>query len=116
MCNDGKDLSPILKELFPSAEMASYLSRCPFGDDIPSDRNYVFDDAPPEKLPLYRYMVEDAVAGAPISLERKQELFLWLAEGEKDGFFSDLADAASLAIQEMQPKPGEFLYVPLSGV
>lgn len=111
MCSGGKDLGPILKELFPSAEMASYLSRCPFGDNIPSDRSYVFDDAPPEKLPLRRYMMEAAVAGAPVSLERKRELFLWLAEDEEESYFSDLADAASLAVQEMQPKPGEFLYL-----
>ena len=111
MCNDGKDISPILKELFPSAEMASYLARCPFGDDIPCQRDYAFDDAPPEKLPLFRYMIENAITGAPISLERKEELFRLLAEGEKDGYFSDLADAVSQAVQEMQPKPGEFLYL-----
>lgn len=39
MCNDGKDISLILKELFPSAEMASYLARRPFGDDIPCQRD-----------------------------------------------------------------------------
>lgn len=111
MCNDVKDISPILKELFPSAEMASYLARCPFGDDIPCNRNYMFDDAPPEKLPLCRYMIEDAIAGAPISLERKRELFRLLAEGEEDGYFSDLADVVSQAVQEMQPKPGEFFYL-----
>lgn len=76
MCNDRKDLGPILKELFPSAEMAYYLARCPFGDDILCNRNYIFDDAPLGKLPLYRYMVEDAITGAPISLKQKRELFL----------------------------------------
>ena len=111
MCSNRKDISPILKELFPSAEMASYLAKCPFGDDIPCQRGYVFDDAPPEKLPLFRYMIENAITGAPISLERKRELFLWLAEGEEDGYFSTLADAVSLAIQEMQPKQGEFFYL-----
>lgn len=114
MCNDGKDISLILKELFPSAEMASYLARCPFGDDADcrhSRHGRMFDDAPPEKLPLRRYMIENAIAGAPISLERKGELYRLLAEGEEDGFFSDLADAVSLAIQEMQPKPGEFFYL-----
>lgn len=111
MCSNRKDISPILKELFPSAEMASYLARCPFGDDIPCQRGYVFDDAPPEILPLSRYMIENAITGATISLERKRELFLWLAEGEEDGCFSTLADAVSLAIQEMQPKPGEFFYL-----
>lgn len=111
MCNGVKDISPILKELFPSAEMASYLARCPFGDDIPCQRDYVFDDAPPEKLPLFRYMIENTIAGAPISLERKGALFRLLAEGGKDGFFSALADAVSMVIQEMQPKPREFFYL-----
>lgn len=114
MCSNRKDISPILKELFPSAEMTSYLARCPFGDDADcrhSRHGRMFDDAPPEKLPLRRYTIADAIAGASISLERKRELFLLLAEGEEDGYFSDLADAVSLAIQEMQPKPGEFFYL-----
>ena len=34
MCNGIKDIGPILKEIFPSAEMASYLARCLFGDDV----------------------------------------------------------------------------------
>ena len=112
MCNSVNDISPILKEIFPSAEMASYLARCPFGDDADgrySRHGRMFDDAPPEKLPLRRYNIANAIAGALISLERKRELFLLLAEGEEDGFFSDLADAVSQAVQEMQPEPGEFL-------
>ena len=114
MCNGVKDISPILKEIFPSAEMASYLARCPFGDDVGgrhSRHGRMFDDAPPEKLPLRRYNIANAIAGALISLERKRELFLLLAEGEEDGYFSDLADAVSQAVQEMQPEPGEFLYL-----
>lgn len=112
MCNRIKDIGPILKEIFPSAEMASYLARCPFGDDVsPQERCGGFDNAPPEKLPLFRHRIADAVAGAPISLERKRDLFLLLAEGGKDGFFSDLAGIASRIVQEMRPKPGEFFYV-----
>ena len=29
----NKDIGLILKEIFPSAEMAAYLERCPFGDN-----------------------------------------------------------------------------------
>lgn len=114
MCSSRKDISPILKELFPSAEMASYLVRCPFGDDAVcrySRHGRMFDDAPPEKLPLRRHTIADTIAGALISLERKRDLFLQLAEGEEDGYFSDLANAVSQAVQEMQPKPGEFFYL-----
>ena len=84
MCNSVKDISPILKEIFPSAEMASYLARCPFGDDADrrhSQHGRMFDDAPPEKLPLRRYRIANAIAGALISLERKRELFLFLYLG-----------------------------------
>ena len=112
MCNGIKDIGPILKEIFPSAEMASYLARCPFGDDVsPQERCGGFDDAPPEKLPLFRHRIGDAVAGALIPLKRKRELFLLLAEGEKDGYFSAWADGASRIVQEMEPKPGEFFYL-----
>ena len=108
----NKDIGLILKEIFPSAEMAAYLERCPFGDDGSfRERQGGFDDAPPEKLPLFRHQIADAVAGALIPLERKRELFLLLAEGEKDGYFSALADAASRTVQEMEPKPGEFFYL-----
>ena len=113
MCKKSKDISPILKELF-SAEMASYLIRCPYGDEAAgrsSLHGRLFDDAPPEKLPLRRYMVADTIAGALLSLERKRELLLLLAKGEEDGYFSGLAEAVSLAIQEMQPKSGEFFYL-----
>lgn len=106
-----KHIDSILKEIFPSEEMASYLARCPFDDDMDCQRHYVFDDTPPEKLPLRRHELADAIAGAPISLDRKRELFLRLAEGEEDGFFSKLADMVSQAIQEMQPKEGEFFYL-----
>ena len=104
-------IDSILNEIFPSVEMAAYLARCPFGDDIPCSRCYVFDDAPPEKLPLRRHELADAIAGAPIPLDRKRELFLRLAEDKADGFFSKLADMVSHAIQEMQLRPGEFFYL-----
>ena len=111
MCSKLKDIRPILKKIFPSAEMAEYLARCPFDDDLAYDRGYGFDDAPPERLPLRKYYVAEAVAGAVISLKRKRELFLQLAEGEDDGFFSSPADMIQQALQEMQPKPGEFFYL-----
>lgn len=104
-------IAEILKEIFPSTEMAAYLARCPFGDDIECHRHYIFDDAPPEKLPLHRHDMAEIIAGAPISLERKRELFLLLAEDEDTPYFSNLADILLQAIQEMQPRPGEFFYL-----
>ncbi len=105
------NMKSILQEIFPSAEMASYLAKCPISDDIDCSRDNGLDGAPPEKLPLYRYQIEDAVSGALIPLKRKREIFLLLAEGEEDGYFSTLADAASRAIQKMQMEPGEFFFL-----
>ena len=105
------DISPILKEIFPSAEMAEYLARCPFSDDIPRRRCYVFDDAPPEKLPLRRENVRDAVAYAAIPLERKRDLFLQLASGKDTAYFRRQAAEIEAAICGMRPKPGEFFYL-----
>jgi len=105
-------IAEILKEIFPSEEMASYLARCPFDKTVSWNRqHFVFDDAPPEELPLSRDDLADASAGAPISLERKRKLFLRLAEDENDGLFRKWADLVSQAIQEMQPKPGEVFYL-----
>lgn len=105
-------IAEILKEIFPSEEMASYLARCPFDKTVSWNRqHFVFDDAPPEELPLSRDDLADAIAGAPISLERKRELFLRLAEDENDGLFRKWADLVSQAIQEMQPKSGEVFYL-----
>lgn len=105
-------IAEILKEIFPSEEMASYLARCPFDKTVPWNRqHFVFDDASPEELPLFRDDLADAIAGAPISLERKRDLFLRLAEDENGGLFRKWADLVSQAIQEMQPKPGEVFYL-----
>ena len=105
------DISPILKKIFPSAEMAEYLARCPFSDDIPRRRCYVFDDAPPEKLPLRREDIRDAVAYAAIPLERKRDLFLQLASGKDTAYFRRQAAEIEAAIRGMRPKPGEFFYL-----
>ncbi len=71
MCSDGKDLSPILKELFPSAEMASYLAECA----------------------LTRMDLRNAVAYAAIPLARKRDLFLRLASGKDTAYFRRQAGA-----------------------
>ena len=111
MCRDVRDISPILKEVFPSAEMASYLARCPFSDDIPCQRNDVFDDATPEKLPLRRKDIRDAIAYAAIPLNRKRDLFLQLASGKDTADFRRQAAEIEAAIRGMQPKSGEFFYL-----
>lgn len=111
MCRNVRDISPILKEIFPSAEMASYLAKCPFSDDIPCHRCSVFDDAPPEKLPLRRENIRNAIAYAPIPLNRKRDLFLQLASGKDTAYFRLQAAEIEAAIQEMQPNAGEFFYL-----
>ncbi len=111
MCRDVRDISPILKEIFPSAEMASYLARCPFSDDIPCHRCYVFDDASPEKLPLRREDIRDAIAYAAIPLNRKRDLFLQLASGKDTAYFRLQAAEIEAAIRGMQPKSGEFFHL-----
>lgn len=89
MCSDGKDLGPILKELFPSAEMASYLAECA----------------------LTRMDLRNAVAYAAIPLARKRDLFLRLASGKDTAYFRRQAGAVEGALREMQAKPGEFFYL-----
>ena len=89
MCSDGKDLSPILEELFPSAEMASYLAECA----------------------LTRMDLRNAVAYAAIPLARKRDLFLRLASGKDTAYFRRQAGAVEGALREMQAKPGEFFYL-----
>lgn len=93
-------IAEILKEIFPSKEMVSYLAS-PFGDNVAS----------PEKPPLNRHDMADIIVGAPIPLVRKHELFLLLAKDEDTPYFSDLAAMYLRAIQEMQLKPGEFFYM-----
>lgn len=85
MCNLAK-LHTVLQEVFPSPEMASYLA----------------------EHPLKRWQIRDAVAYAPISLERKRDLFLMLAEGKDTSFFRGQAGKLEKAIRAMEPKPGEF--------
>lgn len=111
MCRDVRDISPILKEIFPSAEMASYLARCPFSDDTPCHLRYVFDDAPPEKPPLRRENIRDAIAYAAIPLNRKRDLFLQLASGKNTAYFRRQAAKIEAAIRGMKPKSGEFFYL-----
>lgn len=111
MCKSAKSIAHVLKAIFPSTEMSDYLAVCPVSDDMVSTRAYVFDDAPPEKLPLRRHRLADAIAGAPISLERKLELLAMLAEEEETPYFAAIADKLKQAIQDMQPKQGEFLYL-----
>lgn len=79
----------VLKEIFLSPEMADYLS----------------------KRPLDREKIAEIIAGAPISLERKRELLLALAEEEKSSFFSRTAKKISYALQETRLKPGEIFYL-----
>ena len=93
-------ITEILKEIFPSKEMVSYLAS-PFGDDAAS----------PEKPSLDRHDMADIIVGTPIPLVRKHELFLLLAEDEDTPYFSVLAAMYLRAIQEMRPKPGEFFYL-----
>ena len=106
-----KKIDSILKEIFPSEEMSSYLSRCPFDDELPFSRAYASDDLPPEKRPLRRRDIAKAIAGAPISLERKRELYLTLAQDEEDGYFANLAAQVLEVINNMPLKPGEFFYL-----
>lgn len=79
----------ILREIFPSSEMASYLAKCT----------------------LTRKEMRDAVAYAAIPLERKRDIFLQLASGKDTDYFRRQAGRIEAAIREMQPKPGEFFYL-----
>lgn len=89
MYNNVKDISLILKEIFPSAEMASYLAGCA----------------------LMQHDIRDAVAYAPIPLARKRDLFLQLASGKDTAYFHRQAACIERAIREMKPRPGEFFYL-----
>lgn len=80
------DIGPILRELFPSVEMASYLAKCR----------------------LARLKMRDAVAYAAIPLKRKRDIFLQLATGKNTAYFHRQAASIEAAIREMQPKTGEF--------
>lgn len=79
----------ILREIFPSSEMASYLTNCT----------------------LRREAVRDAVAYAAIPLERKRDIFLRLASGKNRHYFHQQAGLVEGAIREMQTRPGEFFYL-----
>lgn len=82
-------ISSILREIFPSSEMASYLTNCT----------------------LRREAIRDAVAYAAIPLERKRDIFLRLASGKNRHYFHQQADLVYAAIREMQTRPGEFFYL-----
>ena len=81
-----EQLDSILREIFPSAEMASYLAECA----------------------LTRTKLRDAVAYAAIPLERKRDIFLQLSSGKNTAYFRRQSASIEAAIREMQPKPGEF--------
>ncbi len=89
MDNNKQNIKSILKEIFPSEEMASYLAGCS----------------------LKQWQIRDAVAYAAIPLERKRDVFLQLASGKDRHYFRHQAGCIEQAIREMQPKPGEFFYL-----
>lgn len=79
-------ISSILREIFPSPEMASCLADCA----------------------LSREKIRDAAAYAAIPLERKRDIFLRLASGKDRRYFRRQAGLVEAAIREMQTRPGEF--------
>jgi len=84
-----KNIGPILEELFPSSEMASYLTECS----------------------LLREEIRDAIAYAAIPLERKRDMLLELASGKDKTYFHQQAAEIERALREMRLKPGEFFYL-----
>lgn len=82
-------IASIFQEIFPSAEMASYLT----------------------ERALTRTKLRDAVAYAPVPLARKRDIFLKLAYGKDTAYFRRQAGAIEGTIREMQAKPGEFFYL-----
>lgn len=82
-------IDSVLREIFPSPEMAAYLAKCT----------------------LRKESIRDMVAYAAIPLNRKRDIFLRLASEKDTAYFRRQADDIALAIQEMQPKPGEFFYL-----
>jgi len=88
-CDRMMALHSILRKLFPSPEMASYLTG----------------------QPLMREQIRDAVAYAAIPLERKRDMLLLLASGKDTAYFRRQAAEIQKALREMQRKPGEFFYL-----
>lgn len=84
-----EQIASILREIFPSSEMASYLA----------------------ERALTRRELRDAVAYAPVPLARKRDIFLQLASGKDASYFRRQAGAIEGAIREMRAKPGEFFYL-----
>ena len=82
-------IDSVFQEIFPSFEMSSYLAECA----------------------LTRMKLRDAVAYAPVPLERKRDLFLGLAFGKNTAYFRRQAGAIERTIREIQEKPGEFFYL-----
>lgn len=83
------DLCDILREIFPSKEMAEYLST----------------------QQLEAEKIAEAVRGAPISLIRKRELLYTLAESTRETLYIEQANEMDQAIQEMAAKPNDVFYV-----
>lgn len=83
------DLKDILLEIFPSKEMAEYLST----------------------QQLSAEKIADAVRGAPISLVRKRELLYALAESSKETLYTEQADEIDQALRDLEAKTGELFYV-----
>lgn len=82
-------LDDILHEIFPSKEMADYLSTAALSEE----------------------QISEALRGAPISLSRKRELFYYLAENNQSKLYLEQASNIDWAIQEMKEKPNDVFYV-----
>lgn len=82
-------LKDIFREIFPSQEMAEYLST----------------------QQLSAEKIAEAVRGAPISLIRKRELLYILAEDYEETLYREQANEIDRAIQELEAKPGELFYI-----
>lgn len=82
-------LKDIFREIFPSQEMAEYLST----------------------QQLSAEKIAEAVRGAPLSLIQKREIFCGLAEHSKEMLYADQGNEIGGAIRELGAKPGEIFYV-----
>lgn len=96
----------IIRELFPSAEMADYLTQYPIRDVYYEHCGDV-DRVNSKNFHLWRSDIERAIAGAPISLKRKSELLNMLAK--EDNYFSETANWLQKILLDISPKLGEIL-------
>lgn len=83
------NLNDILQEIFPSKEMADYLSTA----SLDAER------------------IADAVRGAPISLLQKREMLYALAENTNETLYTEQANEIDCAIREMAAKSNGVFYV-----